>query len=338
LREIGADTLDSMSPHANVPLPANRLGFAVKVTGRPGLKEGDSRRWQNDPHLRVSIGYLDAIFDYLGETGLRMYRISSDIAPYVTHPDLPQFHAQIEECLDELATLGAKARSLDLRLSMHPSQYIVLNAVDERGARAAVADFVYHANFLDALGLGPEARIVTHVGGVYGDRAAAAGRFADRYLNLPENVRNRLVLENDEVSWSVPDILTIHERTGIPLVFDILHHRVNNPGSLSEIEACRACLATWPTGVPPKMHYSSQRREQREVSRLDRATGKRVVSLQAPKAGQHDDWIDADDFIWFLRELGDVRVDVMLEAKRKDEAVLRLRSQIAEAGLGDRIS
>jgi len=86
------------------------------------------------------------------------------------------------------------------------------------------------------------------------------------------------------------------------------------------------------------MHYSSQRREQREVSRLDRATGKRVVSLQAPKAGQHDDWIDADDFIWFLRELGDVRVDVMLEAKRKDEAVLRLRSQIAEAGLGDRIS
>jgi len=137
LREIGADTLDSMSPHANVPLPANRLGFAVKVTGRPGLKEGDSRRWQNDPHLRVSIGYLDAIFDYLGETGLRMYRISSDIAPYVTHPDLPQFHAQIEECLDELATLGAKARSLDLRLSMHPSQYIVLNAVDERVARAA---------------------------------------------------------------------------------------------------------------------------------------------------------------------------------------------------------
>lgn len=280
---------------------------------------------------------MDAIFDYLGEAGLRMYRISSDIAPYVTHPDLPQFHGQIAECRDDLAALGAKARSLDLRLSMHPSQYIVLNAVDERVWRAAVADFVYHAEFLDALGLGPEARIITHVGGVYGDRAAAADRFAARYLELPEIVRNRLVLENDEVSWGVPDILAIHARTGIPLVFDILHHRVNNPGELTEIEACRACLATWPADVPPKMHYSSQRREQREVSRRDRSTGKRTVTLQEPKAGQHDDWIDPGDFLWFLGELGEIRLDVMLEAKQKDRAVFRLRESIATAGLQGRI-
>ena len=68
------------------PLPSRRLGFAVKIVGRPDLKDHDSRRWQNGPHLRVSLHYLDQIFTYLAEHGIRMYRISSDIAPYITHP------------------------------------------------------------------------------------------------------------------------------------------------------------------------------------------------------------------------------------------------------------
>ncbi|MDP8907910.1 MAG: UV DNA damage repair endonuclease UvsE, partial [Chloroflexota bacterium] len=178
-----------------------RLGFAVKVLGRPGLKSNDSRRWQSGPHLRVSLEYLAAIFAYLAETEIRMYRISSDIAPYITHPDLPQFHHQIDECRQELATLGMRARELDLRLSMHPSQYIVLNSPDERIATAAIRDFVYHAEFLDALGVGPEAKIVTHVGGAYGDRDAAMDRFVRRYETLPANVRARLVLENDETLY-----------------------------------------------------------------------------------------------------------------------------------------
>jgi UV DNA damage endonuclease len=134
------------------PVPPRRLGFAVKIAGRPDLKDHDSRRWQNGPHLRVSLHYLDQIFAYLAEHGIRMYRISSDIAPYITHPDLPQFHHQIEECRDGLIALGERARTLDLRLSMHPAQYIVLNSPDERVAAASMRDFAHHARFLDALG------------------------------------------------------------------------------------------------------------------------------------------------------------------------------------------
>src|SRR4028119_1341239 len=102
-----------------------RLGFVVKVLGREGLKSNDSRRWQNSPHLRVSIEYVNVIFDYLGETGISMYRISSDFAPYLTHPDLPQFHNQLEEARPELEALGKRARDMKLRLSFHPSQYIL---------------------------------------------------------------------------------------------------------------------------------------------------------------------------------------------------------------------
>ncbi len=314
-----------------------RLGFAVKVLGRSGLKSNDSRRWQSGPHLRVSLEYLAAIFDYLAETEIRMYRISSDIAPYVTHPDLPQFHHQIDECRQELATLGTRARDLDLRLSMHPSQYIVLNSPDERIAVAAVRDFIYHADFLDALGVGPEAKIVTHVGGAYGDRDAAMHRFVRRYETLPENVRARLVLENDEISYPIADTLAVHERTGVPLVFDILHHRVNDPVGIPPEEACRRCVATWRDGQTAKIHYSTQRAAERKVTRRNRATGEPTTARQAAKAGQHDDWIDPDDFLAFLAAAPDLRYDVMLEAKQKDLALLKLREAIASADLGARI-
>src|SRR4051794_3641330 len=108
-RGIEIATADSL-------MSRRRLGFACIVLGRPGLKAADARRWQNNPHLRISIGYLHAIFDYLDEVDIRMYRLSSGVAPYITHPDLPQSWNQIEECRDQLAELGAKARRYDLRL------------------------------------------------------------------------------------------------------------------------------------------------------------------------------------------------------------------------------
>lgn len=316
---------------------ANRLGFAVKVLGRPGLKSNDARRWQSGPHLRTSIGYLHAVLDYLDDADIRMYRVSSDVAPYVTHPELPQFHNQIAESLPELADLGAKARRLDIRLSMHPSQYIVLNSPDARIAGAAVRDFASHAAFLDALGVGEEAKIVTHVGGVYGDRGAAMTRWTTAYRGLPDNVRRRLVLENDDVSYPVSDTLAIHAETGVPLVFDNLHHAVLNPAGLPEPEALRRCLATWPAGQAPKIHFSSQRVRPREVVRRNRATGARQTVMEAPKPGQHDDDVHGDEFVAFLKMAGADRFDVMLEAKNKDVALLRLRQEIAESNLHRRI-
>lgn len=310
-----------------------RLGFAVKVLGREGLKSNDSRRWQSGPHLRVSIGYLDAIFDYLRDARIRMYRISSEIAPYVTHPDLPQFHGQIDECRSELAELGEKARRYGLRLSMHPSQYIVLNSPVESVYAASVRDFAYHADFLDAMGLGQEAVIVTHGGGVYGDKPAAMERFVARHAALPENVCARLVLENDEKSYAVPDIVRIHERTGIPLVLDTLHYAVNNPAGMSVGEAARACIPTWWPGVMPKVHYSTPRREERTVARRDRSTGEVTRVQTAPLASQHADYVDADEFVAFLRETAPLEYDVMLEAKKKDLALLQLRRALAERGI-----
>jgi hypothetical protein len=117
-----------------------RRRFAVKVLGDGGLPDHDGRRWQSNPDVSVSISALKRILDYLRSKGIRMYRMTSDFVPYVTHPDMPQFHRQIDDNAAALSRVGWYARDHDLRLSLHPSQYIVLNAQDDIIARKSMLD------------------------------------------------------------------------------------------------------------------------------------------------------------------------------------------------------
>jgi UV DNA damage endonuclease len=310
-----------------------RLGFAVKVLGQEGLKSNDSRRWQNNPHLKNSIEYAHAIFDYLAQTKISMYRFSSDFAPYLTHPDMPQFHGQLDEAREELEALGKRAREMNLRLSFHPSQYIILNSPSEKLTETSTRDFLAQATMLDIMEQPHEAVVVTHVGGVYGEREAAMQRFIDHFHALPEPARRRLVLENDDVSWSAADVLKIHEATGIRCIFDHQHHNCINPEGWTPEEACAAILKTWPDDCRPKIHFSSPRIEDREILRRDKETGKKVAFKAPALASQHADYIDAETFIPFARQVQKTReFDVMCEAKAKDLAVLQLRQDLNAAG------
>ncbi len=298
------------------------------MLGQPGLKSNDSRRWQSRPHLRVSIEYLHAIFTYLEKSNIRMYRMSSDLAPYVTHPDLPDFHKQIKESRSELGELGRRANQIRLRLSFHPSQYIVMNAPGKALRDQSVRDLVYQAEILDLMNLGPEAVLVIHVGGAYEDKSAAMDRWVACYRALPEPARRRLVLENDDARFSAADALRIHERTGVPLVFDMQHHQCLNPERLAWRPALERFLLTWPAGVRPKVHYSSPRTQMRELIRRNRKTGKKETVLQPPTWTAHADFIHPFEFIRFVTETKHLEFDIMLEAKAKDLALLRLRRDI----------
>lgn len=307
-----------------------RLGFAVKVLGRAGLKEHDSRRWQNSPHLSVSLAYLRDIFEYLRGQNISLYRMSSELAPYLTHPDMPQFHRQIEECRADLAMIGAQARQAGLRLSFHPSQYVVLNAPDEALAARGAHEVSTLADMLDRMALGSEAVIVVHVGGLYEGFEAARARFAQRFEQLPEAARRRLALENDDTRFGIADTLWISQRTGIRLIFDNLHHHIHNPQRLPMREALACCLATWPATIRPKVHFSSPRTEMRMVEHVDPQSGRRVQVLQAPLWTRHSDYIHPFEFVEFVRAAKGLRdFDVMLEAKAKDLALLRLRADLA---------
>lgn len=313
--------------------PTPRFGFAVKVLGQPGLKSEDSRRWQSNPHLRVSLGYLRELFAYLRTQDITMYRMSSDLAPYLTHPDLPQFHQQIAECADDLRDLGAAARAQGLRLSFHPSQYIVLNALNPKLLAQSITDVQSQATMLDLMGMGPEAVVVIHVGGVYGDKPSALHRWGDVYLHqLPEPARRRLVLENDDVSFSAADVLQVHDRTGVPLIFDHQHFHCNNPERLDLIPTAKRFLDSWPTGVRPKMHFSSPRTELRSLKRKAKGGRRKQETVLVPPIWTgHADYADPFSFSGFVRELlaaGGRHFDVMLEAKAKDLALRRLRADL----------
>jgi UV DNA damage endonuclease len=173
-----------------------------------------------------------------------MYRMSSDLAPYATHPDMPQFHRMVAESDAELAALGAKAR--------RPGHPAVLPPVAIRGAeqpgprarRKSVADLSSQAEMLDRMGLGPEAVMVIHVGGLYGDRAEARARWVETWeRTLPEHVRRRLVLENDDLRFDAADVLWIHERTGVPLIFDYQHFWCLNLEGLEITDTFRRFMA-----------------------------------------------------------------------------------------------
>jgi UV DNA damage endonuclease len=305
-----------------------RLGFPVKVMGKPGMKSGDTRRWQSNPHLKVSLEHVDAILDYLAKNQLHMYRLSSDLAPYATHPDMPQFHGMVAESDAELRAVGAKASALDIRLSFHPSQYVLLNSPDPELTKKSIWDLASQAEMLDRMMLGPEAVMVTHVGGVYGDHAAARERWIRTWETLPEHVARRLVLEHDDIRFSAADVLWIHERTGVRLVFDYQHFWCLNPERLAMVDTLGRILKTWGAGERPKIHFSSPRTELRAVKRLDRKTKRKKTVYLPPIWTGHADFTNPFEFARFMRDAEGMVFDIMLEGKAKDVSLLKLRNDL----------
>jgi UV DNA damage endonuclease len=305
----------------------------VKVLGGGGLPSHDTRRWQSGPHLRTSLERLRAVLDHLDRHDLRMYRMATALAPYASHPDLPQFHSQVEECAAELAAVGSLARERGVRLSTHPGQYTVLNSRDEGVRAAAVAELEVQAALLDAMGLDAEAVVVLHVGGAAGGAEAGIERFVRGVEELSDAARARLVVENDDRVYGLADVLEVSRRTGLPVVWDVLHHRCHDPEGIPDAEAARLFARTWPSEVRPKAHFSSPRLE---VGERRRRVGRRVErSPVMPPLRAHADLVDPIGFEYVLREVGAAvgDLDVMLEAKAKDLALIALRGQLEARGI-----
>src|SRR5579859_1834793 len=251
------------------------------------------------------------VLDFNAAHGVRMFRLSSDIVPFGSHR--VNTIAWWDEFAEPLAHIGEQIRTTDMRVSMHPGQYTVLSSPDPRILDAARADLVFHTRLLDALGVDTRHKIVVHVGGAYSDKSAALERWIHAVHMLPEPVRARLVLENDERLFGAEDVLCASAAAGVPVVLDVLHHRVyagqNADAALPDL--LRRAARTWHTqgdGVP-KIHYSSQ------------AGGLRP--------GAHAEYVEPAEFADFLALApADVEFDCMLEAKAKDLALFRVRDAL----------
>ena len=299
-----------------------RLGFACKIVGEP-IKTSDGRRPQNEPHLRYSLSMLGDALDYLERIDVRMFRMPSDLCPYPTHPDYPQLNwkKQFKEAKDELEQIRERLMERPVRLSFHPSQFVLLSSPDRDITRRSVAELRWQAELLDRLGCGPEARVLIHLGGVYGERERTRERIIRNIEKLPAVIKSRLALENDDVSWGATDTLQVCQATDTPMIFDFHHHACLNHGE-DWRDMLRGALWTWPAGVRPKTHLSSPRLMARDEKNY------KPGPLRA-----HADYIDPWTFLRLQRESENMRLpeyDIMLEAKAKDLALLQLRKQSDE--------
>src|SRR3954468_18567866 len=267
-----------------------RLGFAVKVLGGGGLPSHDTRRWRSGPHLSVSLDRLEAILTYLDDADIRFYRMATALAPYASHPELTQFRDQPRECAERLGAVRARARELGIRRSSHPGQYTVLNSENPETQRLAAEELEVQAELMDGMGLGPESVVVLHVGGAAGGVDAALDRFERGFALLGDAARARLVIENDDRSFGLTDVLRLSERIGRPVVWDVLHHHCHDPQRIPDREALAPAAATRADGRPPKRHFSAPRAD---VGERRRRVGRRVERrVEMPPLRAHADLVD----------------------------------------------
>jgi len=238
------------------------------------------------------------ILEWNRMNGIKLFRLSSAIIPWGDHIDITQLK-DYKEIKSELKKAGDFAKFHNMRINSHPGPFVVLTSPKEEVVYNAIADLELHAKIFDMMGLSktPYNNINIHCNGVYGDKKSAMDRFCTNFKRLSKSVRSRLTVENDDKAtmYSVLDLMYIHQKIGIPIVFDYHHHQFCT-GGLTEEDALKLASTTWPDGITQEVHYSE--------------------SKEGNKPQAHSDYIKQ------LPETYGLDIDIMVEAKAKELAIL----------------
>ncbi|WP_088103927.1 UV DNA damage repair endonuclease UvsE [Halalkalibacter urbisdiaboli] len=241
--------------------------------------------------------------------GIYVYRMSSSLVPLATHPEakwdyLTPFCSLFKE-------LGHLIKSSQMRISFHPNQFTLFTSPKEHITENAIIDMTYHYDMLEAMEIHDKATINIHVGGAYGNKDAAISRFNQSFIKLDPVIRKQTTLENDDKTYTAAETLNICEQHSLPFVFDYHHHWANRRTEEFE-DLLPRIYATWnDSNKLPKFHLSSPKSQS--------------------EFRAHSDYVDLDfalPFIRTLRAFGQ-SADIMIEAKAKDKAALKLVEQLS---------
>ncbi|MEX2721805.1 MAG: UV DNA damage repair endonuclease UvsE [Candidatus Wukongarchaeota archaeon] len=251
--------------------------------------------------VKNNLECLAKILRYNVENDLLFFRISSDLVPFASHPVckfdwMNHYKLQFKE-------IGEYIKKKDIRISMHPDQFILINSIKEKVVQRSINELDYHCKVLDAMGLDITSKIQIHVGGVYGDKPKAIERFVERYESLSESIKKRLVIENDDRLFSLKGCLYINQLTGIPVVFDSFHHECLNSEESVRDAIMKAQTAWKDKDGSLMVDYSSQKEGERR--------------------GKHATTIDLSLFKNFIDETKGLEFDIMLEIKDKEKSALK---------------
>ena len=279
-----------------------------------GCKAGATFRLKSYSEERLietvagNLDCLEMILRWNVHMRIRFFRITSDLIPFASHP-VCRFDWQ-RRFQEQFIRIGDFIKEHEIRISMHPDQFTLINAQDETIVERSRWELLYHARVLDAMELDRTAKIQIHIGGVYGDKDASLARFSRQYHRLEPAIADRLVVENDDRCYSLRDCMAVHSQTGVPILFDAFHHAILNNGE--DLPGCLERVAsTWGArdGIP-MVDYSTQA--------ADKPTG------------SHTSAIYVGHFAEFLERSRPFDFDVMLEIKDKEASAAKAIAAAAD--------
>lgn len=283
----------------------------VTVKAIERLSDAEARIGRIRRTAKRNLTNTRRILSFMKWNNLSVYRFATHLIPLATHEATDGWEWWADPELQPLLQdIGQTIRDAGYRVSTHPPQLCVLNSPEPAVFQWVEKYTAYHVQLFEAMGLDEQAKIVLHVGRrMAGGAEAGLKQAADNVARLPDSVRSRLVIENDDRTYSARETLSLCQDVGVPMVFDWHHHLCRNDGE-NVRDLLPDIFATW-RDRPPKVHLSSPR-----DGELDRA---------------HADYVDPDmarDFLLAAKDVGDF--DVMVEAKQKDLAALKLREDLPE--------
>jgi len=270
------------------------------------LKSYSEKRFNET--VKNNLDRLLSILNFNKRNNIYFFRISSDVIPFASHPVCDVDWSEVFKV--KLEEIGDFIGKNNIRVSMHPDQFVILNSKSEAIVKNSIKELQYHCKLLDSMKLPSSAKIQIHVGGVYGDKKKAKKDFTNNFNKLlEERLKRRLVVENDDRSYSLQDCLDINAETGIPIVFDTFHHQCLNNDEIFQ-QALSSFVKSWnySTDGNPVIDYSSQ------------SIGDRK--------GKHAKTLDKNHFIYMYNEFrntikeNQIDLDIMLEIKDKEESAL----------------
>jgi len=254
-------------------------------------------------YTRDNLKALLQILEWNKVHGILLFRITSGLVPFGSaRINNGSWKVVLKE---EFEKIGDFVKRNNMRVSMHPGQYTVLNSPNHTFYENSLLDLEYHNSILDLMALPKSHKIILHGGGIYGDKKAATKLLIQRVNNLSTNVRERLVLENDDRCFNARDILNICYQIDLPGVFDYFHDQVLPSIDLDSRDIIIEYGKTWPKNEIQKIHYSEQ-----DPGKIK---------------GSHSESINPDKFMILYDKIKDLDLDIMLEVKDKEQSVLKLK-------------
>lgn len=254
-----------------------------------------------------NINALKEIMIYNVKNNIHFYRLTSKLVPFATH-DKVSFN-YITPFLNEYKEIGKIINDNNIRVDTHPDQYAVLNSMDKKIVKNTFQILEYHYKILKALNINNPI-IILHVGSMAGGKKAAITRFINNFNKLPDHIKKCIAVENDDKTYNIKDVLYLCKKINVPMVLDYHHYVCNNDGEKLE-NYINDILNTWKNNKA-KIHFSSPK------------------SMLKKEFRSHHNYANPNDFIKFigLLKLYNKDIDIMLEAKAKDDALSRLVRQL----------